>query len=323
MSRKHLRILFTSAGRRVELLRCFRRAAQSLEMDFDVLACDLNASMSSACHTADRAFDVPRCSDPSYADAIFDIAKKNGVHLIIPTIDPELQSLAAAAEHFASSGALVHVSPPDVVAVAQDKLKTAQVLRAAGVPVPATYSLEGTRSLPLGLQWPMFMKPKAGSASRGLQVIQSADCLPGQTDEPMLLQEFLRGPEYTVNIFIDMAGVLQSAVMHRRLQVRAGEVEKGRTERRDDLHKLAELICKALPGARGVLCFQVIDDQESGPQVIEINARFGGGYPLADHAGATFAQWLMEEVSGLPCTANNDWRNNVTMLRYDAAIFKG
>ena len=323
MNRKQLRILFTSAGRRVELLRCFRQAAQSLDMNLDVLACDLNASMSSACHAADRAFDVPRCSDPGYADAVFNIARENRVHLVVPTIDPELQSLAAAAEHFASTGARVHVSPPDVVAVAQDKLKTAQVLRAAGVPVPATYSLEGTRPLPLGLQWPMFMKPRAGSASRGLQVIQSADCLPDQTDEPMLLQEFLRGPEYTVNIFIDMAGVLRSAVMHRRLQVRAGEVEKGRTERRDDLHKLAELIGKALPGARGVLCFQVIDDQDRGPQVIEINARFGGGYPLADHAGANFAQWLMEEVAGLPCTANNEWRNNVTMLRYDAAIFNG
>lgn len=323
MSRKHLRILFTSAGRRVELLRCFRHAAQSLEMDLEVLACDLSASMSSACQTADRAFDVPRCSDPGYADAVFDIARSNGVHLIIPTIDPELRSLAVEAEHFAACGARVHVSPPDVVAVALDKFKTAQVLKAAGVPVPATFSLEDTRSLPLGLQWPMFMKPRAGSASRGLKVIQSADRLSEQTDEPMLLQEFLQGPEYTVNIFIDMAGVLRSAVMHRRLQVRAGEVEKGRTERRHDLHRLAELIGKALPGARGVLCFQVIDDQDRGLQVIEINARFGGGYPLAHHAGATFAQWLMEEVAGLPCTANNEWRNNVTMLRYDAAIFNG
>jgi carbamoyl-phosphate synthase large subunit len=323
MSKKHLRILFTSAGRRVELLRCFRHAANSLDMDLDVLACDLNPSMSSACHAADQAFDVPHCSDPGYANVVFNIARKHSVHLVVPTIDPELQPLAVAAEHFSSNGIRVHVSPPSVVAVAQDKLKTAQLLGAAGVSVPATYSLEDTRSLPLGLKWPMFMKPKAGSASRGLQIIQSADHLPSQTDEPMLLQEFLRGPEYTVNIFIDMAGVLRSAVMHRRLQVRAGEVEKGRTERREDLHKLAGLIGKALPDARGVLCFQVIDDQDLGPQVIEINARFGGGYPLADHAGATFAQWLMEEVAGLPCTANNEWRNNVTMLRYDAAIFNG
>ena len=322
MSKRHLRILFTSAGRRVELLRCFRHAANSLNMDVDVLACDLNASMSSACHAADQAFDVPRCSDPGYANAVFDIARNNNVHLVVPTIDPELQPLAVAAEHFSSNGMRVHVSSPSVIAVAQDKLKTAQVLGAAGVSVPATFSLEDTRSIPLG-KWPMFMKPRAGSASRGLQIIQSAEHLPSQTDEPMLLQEFLRGPEYTVNIFIDMAGVLRSAVMHRRLQVRAGEVEKGRTERREDLHKLAEQIGEALPDARGVLCFQVIDDQARGPQVIEVNARFGGGYPLADHAGATFAQWLIEEVTGLPCTANNEWRNNVTMLRYDAAIFSG
>ena len=78
MSRKHLRILFTSAGRRVELLRCFRHAAHSLDINLDVLACDLNASMSSACHAADQAFDVPHCSDPYLLYP----------NTYLPTIDP-------------------------------------------------------------------------------------------------------------------------------------------------------------------------------------------------------------------------------------------
>ena len=57
--------------------------------------------------------------------------------------------------------------------------------------------------------------------------------------------------------------------------------------------------------------------------MFEVNARFGGVYPLAHRAGARFSQWLLEESLGLQCTANNDWRAGVTMLRYDDAVFVG
>lgn len=82
-------------------------------------------------------------------------------------------------------------------------------------------------------------------------------------------------------------------------------------------------MAEALPDARGALCFQAIADVTRGLQVIELNARFGGGYPLADRAGARFAQWLLEEVAGLPVSANDDWRDGVLMLRYDQALFDG
>jgi len=323
MGSKKLRMLFTSAGRRVELLQSFRRAAVDLGLRLDVLACDLNASLSAACNIADSAFDVPRCTDPGYTAAVLDIARANDVQLVVPTIDPELMPLSLAAGSFAAFGVRVHVSPPAVIAVAQDKLETARILAAAGVPVPATFELEEVRQKPQDMTWPLFMKPKAGSASRGLRVIKAAHEIPHEVAEPMLLQELLEGPEYTVNVMISQSGDLRSAVMHRRLQVRAGEVEKGRTERRHDLRQIAEGIVAALPGARGVLCFQAIDDRQKGPKVFEINARFGGGYPLADHAGAHYAKWLLEEVAGIPSTANDNWREDVTMLRYDCAVFKG
>jgi carbamoyl-phosphate synthase large subunit len=89
------------------------------------------------------------------------------------------------------------------------------------------------------------------------------------------------------------------------------------------LLKLAEGVAAALPGAQGVLCFQAIDDARRGPLVFEINARFGGGYPLADHAGGRFAESLLALVAGREEVASPDWRTDVTMLRYDAAVFDG
>ena len=128
------------------------------------------------------------------------------------------------------------------------------------------------------------------------------------------------GPENTVNCYVDQAGVLRAAVPHRRIEVRDGEVSKGVTERRPELTAIAHQIVKAIPGLRGPFCFQVILTQ-SGPKVFEINARFGGGYPLTHAAGATFTKWLIEEALNLPCTANDTWQDGLLMLRHDMSVF--
>lgn len=316
-------VLITSAGRRVGLLESFQTAARTLNLDFPVFACDLEPELSAACARAHTAFKVPPCDDPCYTEAVLEIAAKTGAKLIVPTIDPELMTLAEASPDFAKIGARVHVSDPDTIAVVRDKARTAQVLGAAGVPVPQTVMLETLKAEPDRLAWPVFLKPAGGSASRGLAVINSPQDLPEHTDEPMIAQDCLKGPEYTINMFIDAQGRLQSAIPHKRLSIRAGEVEKGRTERRADLKSMAEGIAAALPGLRGVACFQVLDDPMKGPRVIEINARFGGGYPLADAAGATFARWLLEEVTSGTSTAHDNWIDGAEMLRYDAAVFRG
>jgi carbamoyl-phosphate synthase large subunit len=245
------------------------------------------------------------------------------VQLVIPTIDPELLPFAQAAADFAQRGTRIHVSDEAVIHVARDKFETMRVLGAAGVPVPRTVDLEDLPGQSEEWSWPLFLKPKGGSASRLISRVDGPADLPATPPEPMIIQEFLDGPEFTVNMFIDVAGHLQCVVAHQRLRVRAGEVEKGRTVRSPALTKIAHAIAAALPGARGALCFQAIDDKQSGPKVIEINARFGGGYPLAHHAGATFTRWLLEEISGRPATAHDNWREGALMLRYDAAVFRG
>lgn len=118
-----------------------------------------------------------------------------------------------------------------------------------GAPVPDTLDEAGLRADPARLGWPIFAKPIDGSASRGLAVYAGPDDLPESFREPMMFQPRLSGPEYTVNMFIGRAGVLRCAVPHRRLQIRAGEVEKGRTTCRDDLRALA-VACVDVYGPR-------------------------------------------------------------------------
>jgi carbamoyl-phosphate synthase large subunit len=136
-----------------------------------------------------------------------------------------------------------------------------------------------------------------------------------------VVQDLIPGSEFTVNLFFDARG-LRCAVPHWRMETRGGEVSKGLTRRIPALMEAAEKIGRALDGkAFGPLCFQAMVTDSGEAFVFELNARFGGGYPLADRAGAKFARWLLELALHRHCSANNNWRENVMMLRYDAAVF--
>jgi carbamoyl-phosphate synthase large subunit len=325
-----LTVLFSSAGRRVALMECFRDAAATLGVSLRVLAVDTAPGLSAACAMADHALRVPRCTDPSFVTAIADIVRAQRVQLIVPTIDTELAAYAAARARLREVGAWVSISAPEVVAMARDKLATSERLAAGGIAVARTATLEAGCANPELFPGLVIVKPRGGSASIGMRRLRSIAELgaepgaKGDAEDALILQEHLTGPEYTVNLFFDRNGSLRSAVPHRRLEVRAGEVSKARNVRDPRLIDQAVRLAGVLDGAVGSLCYQAIDvDPDEEPRVIEVNARFGGGYPVTHRAGAPFARWMLEEALGRqPSIAGlTGWREGVTMLRYDSAVF--
>jgi carbamoyl-phosphate synthase large subunit len=328
LSEPTLTVLVSSAGRRVALMECFRDAAVTLGLSLKLLAVDVAPELSAACAVADRVLRVPCCTDPSFVTIVADIVRTERVQLIVPTIDTELAAYAAARVRLRELGAWVSISSPEVVAIARDKLATAERLDAGGIAVARTAPLEAARANPGLFPGPLIVKPRGGSASIGMHRLGSLAELGalGDAYDPFIVQEHLVGPEYTVNLFFDRSGSLRSVVPHLRLEVRAGEVSKARTVRDRRLIDQAVRLSAVLNGAVGSLCYQAIDvAPDAEPRVIEVNARFGGGYPVTHRAGAPFARWILEEALGRQPSVSGltQWREGVTMLRYDTAVFTG
>lgn len=313
-------VLLSAAGRRVSLLRSFRRALTELAVDGRVLAADVSP-LSSALHEADQGFLVPPCDDPTFVPEMLRICREHAVRLLIPTIDPELGIYARHRDRFAEVGTLVAVSSPEVVAIGADKAATYRWLREAGLPAPRQALLTDTARLE-GWHYPLIIKPRRGSAGAGIRLVRRPQDLP-PPDEELVVQEFVRGHEHTIDLLVDDAGRCLCAVPRRRLEIRAGEVSKGLTVHSPDLLDLARRVCASLPGPFGALNVQAIRDSASGDlRVIELNPRFGGGFPLSDRAGAPFPRWMIQQMLGRavdpPPTA---WRPGLLMLRYDDAVF--
>ncbi len=322
MMRKKINILITSAGRRCQLIDCFRKDAQELDVHSRIFAVDLNSKMSSACHYADTAFDVCRCTEPNYIDEIMSICNNNEIQLIIPTIDTELHVFSLAKKQFKDSGINVAISNSQIIELCRNKFFTAQALEKIGVNVPRSMILSADSAMRSQLSFPQILKPIDGSCSIGIQKLNTQSDTPiKQNPDRWLLQEFISGKEYTVNAFVNTQGKLVSAIPHLRNEIRAGEVSKGITCKIPELQTIAETIVNSIHGFYGAFCFQAIQNEKNEFYVFEINARFGGGYPLAHYAGGTFSKWLIEETLHLPSSEHSLWADNVTMLRYDQALF--
>ena len=323
-------VLVSSAGRRVELLRGFRRALATLGLDGRVIATDATW-YSSAFHEADEGIVVPRLDDPAFVPTLLDVCEKHSVDLLVPTIDTEMAAWAGSRDRFAAIGTTISLSGAGVVDIAADKQLTHDWLVDNGFPTVRQATPETVLADPAAWPFPLIAKPRFGSAGIGVGIVRDADDLAAALRRPelgdMVVQTLAGGREHTIDVLADREGRSVCAVPRRRIEVRSGEVSKGVTVRSPRLQDLAGRICAALPGAFGTITVQVFvdgepDDPEADLAVIEINARYGGGFPLALEAGADFPRWQLEELLGLPSTAEPDaWRDGLVMLRYDAAVF--
>jgi len=321
--RGDVNVLLSSAGRRHALLEILRRTLTQLGVSGRVLATDMTR-LSAAFQAADNSFVVPRCTSPEFIPVMLDICREERVTVVVPTIDTELPLYAAHREEFAEIGTTVLVSSPEVVEIGGNKDRTHGWLVSHGIPTVRQASVAEAIGDPDSWPVPLVVKPICGSSSVGVSVVHDKSQLESSAyQNGYIVQSVAPGEEYTIDFLALRDGQCRCAVPRRRMETRAGEVSKGMTVRDVRLQELAARVCHALPGAYGCLNCQVFLDATTGTlNVIEINPRFGGGFPLTWEAGAHFPRWIVEEILGLRQSVEaNSWRDRLLMLRYDEGVF--
>lgn len=313
-----MNILISSAGQRVSLVRSFQKELL-LAGGGKVYAVDNNPILAPACHVASDFKKISAVDNSSFIPELLKVCKDWEIKILIPTIDTELEVLAANREKFLTEGVELVISSLDFVKTCRDKRILNKFFKERNIEIPAPINKNNPT-------YPIFIKPYDGSLSKDIFLINRPDELKDfhLENEKYMFMEYINPDvfsEYTVDTYYDKSGKLKCVVPRKRLVVRSGEVNKGLTVR----NKLIDYIIENLnhiEGARGCLTMQFFYNEVDHRIVgIEINPRFGGGFPLTYLAGANFPSWLIKEYLKDEKIAYFDkWEEKLLMLRYDDEI---
>jgi carbamoyl-phosphate synthase large subunit len=241
---KRFNVLLTAGSRRVALVQAFRAALRSIGVPGSVIVTDVNP-LSPSVHVADRSYRVPLATDESYVTELLTICEAEQVRLVVPTIDDELPVVAAARDQFKAIRAVLACSPVETTIICNDKYETCARLIAADVPAAKSYL---PAHLTEDMDLPLFVKPRHGRGAVGAFPVRSADELDfflRYVGTP-IVQEYLDGPEFTIDVLCDFDGKPLSIVPRERVVIRAGVIDRGRTVNDLRLIRLAEAACAAL-----------------------------------------------------------------------------
>jgi len=260
---------------------------------------------------------VVAMKNPGYIDNLLRICSVDHIDLLIPTIDTDLLVLSENKRKFEEIGTRVMISAPDKIRICRDKNNTSQFFEDCGLHAPMP--VNDWKEYKAG--YPAFIKPKDGSSSINAFKVENEEELEvyaGQVDD-YIVQPFVSGHEYTIDIFCDWYGNPVTIVPRERLQVRAGEVLKTRIELDQNMIEESRELCKAFKPC-GPMTVQLIRDDAGTDWFIEINPRFGGGAPLSMKAGARSAEAILKLMDGEEVSYCTDIADRAIYSRFDQSV---
>ena len=288
---KPLTVIVTASGApgTAALLRALR---ENGEREVRLVGTDMS-ERSVGRHLCDSFHLVPAGSDPGFADAVREIADREGAAAILPQSSFDLEGLASAVDRF--DGIAVLVSPEDGIRRSNDKAETYSLLHRLGLPAPAFRRVQGGREVEAAareLGYPeraVCFKPVFSSGSRGFRILdptvdrahqllherpgsvamrleEAVELLPAEGGTELLVMELATGGERTIDGIANGREVVLGHPKTREA-MRAGLAMYFVTLADDGLMELADTIVAEL-GIEHFFNIQLV-----GEYVIEINPR--------------------------------------------------
>lgn len=310
-----MNLLFTCAGRRNYLINYFKEA---LNDEGRILAADMQKT-APAMVDADESFIVPGIYDDNYIESIEEIIQKEQVDAVISLNDLELPILSEIKSRLEKFGCKVIVSDKRPINISFDKWETNRFLESIGLKYPKTYIHleEATKALNnKELNFPLVIKPRWGSASIGidfpedyrelelgyeLQLLKLkrtilAEASSEDLDHAILIQEKLGGIEYGMDILNDFEGNYVGTFVREKKAMRGGETDKASSVIDSRFEKIGRQIGENLKHIGNLDCD--LFEYNNELYVLELNPRFGGGYPFSHEAGVNTAAIYIEWLKG-------------------------
>lgn len=259
--------------------------------DYKIIAFD-SERYAAGLYMADKGYLIPYAASSEYIPELLRICKEEKINYLFPGMDCELMKLSQSAYLFEDIGTHVIVSNPDVITIADDKLKTQEFLKSIGLPhIKTVVNCDGWEKFPCGK---VVVKPKNGGArSKGVKVHKNISEIDYNLDG-MVVQEFIEGDEYTCGT-LTLNGKYRGCIVMRRI-LRDGDTYKAFVEENQVIENLCRKVCEELKPF-GALNIQ-LRLRDGVPYVFEFNARCSGTTAARSLAGFNEPKMIVDYLTG-------------------------
>lgn len=310
-----MNILFTSAGRRSYLVKYFK----------DVLgnAGTIHAANSSiysaAMEAADKAVCTPLIYSDEYIPFLLNYCKKENINAIIPLFDIDIPVLARNRERFEQMGVRLIVSDIKIAEICNDKWLTYQFLKENGFEAPQTFcelqkvydALENKK-----ISFPLMIKPRWGMGSIDIYEAENEEELEVlfkkakrevfnsylkyesgiDAGRCVIIQQKITGQEYGIDNINDLDGHYRSTVIRKKISMRSGETDCAEIVEEPVIRETAQRLASLTKHIGNMDVDMFVEDDKV--YVLEMNARFGGGYPFSHIAGVDLPKAIVQWLNG-------------------------
>ncbi len=290
-----IKILITESGgpAAVGLIKSIKKSNREVY----IYAVDCN-ELSAGNLLADEAFTVAKSTHDNYIKELIEIVSRYKINLIIPTGENDLEKISFSKDRFKMNGCEVFCSDTFTIQTCQQKHRFYTYLKTKNI------------NLPLSIRGPFIQKPITGSGSRGIKITESRN---------EMIQEYISGKEYTVDVFCDMDSNIVSHVIRERISIKAGISVTGKIIRNEAIKDQVDKVIKELK-IKGPSCMQFIVTQLGIPYLIECNPRLGGGTYMSTLAGVNCADIYFDLLESK--TPETKEPKEITVTRYFEEIVK-
>lgn len=305
-----MNILLTCVGRRHYLVDYFRSA---ISRKGRVIGTDMDLS-APALQICDVRYQVPGVFEENYLDCLKKIIVEEKVDMVFSLNDLEIGLLAKnRGDIEKETGATLYTPDLNVYSICADKWKTYQFAEENGIKAPKTFLYIDDAMCAIEeniIKFPLIIKPRWGSGSIGIFIAKNTeelrgcfvDCLKSVSksglshlgsENSVIIQEFIDGNEYGLDLLYNKKEKLIGFAAKRKLAMRAGETDKAISVDPSPFADLIKKISNSLPHRGNLDCDFLEKDGEY--YLLELNPRFGGGYPFTHLSGANHVQMLIDD----------------------------
>lgn len=313
-----MNILILSSGTRNKLVEYFKNS-ENIDR---VIATDLSEN-APALYSADAYYLAPKMTDPSYLDFVLSVCKKENIKGVLPLFEEELLFIAERRNVFLENNVFPIISEYEKIKLCKDKYALNSFLEKEGIPAVKTY-LANDFEMKEKDEKGVFIKPRYGAGSVNTFLVHSKkllDAIIEESSEELIIQPKADGEEYGVDVYVDFISKKPvRCFVKKKLRMRSGETEKSVSVVSKDIADFAmNAVYKT--GLLGPVDLDIFVENGSC-RVLEINPRFGGGYPHAQECGMDVPSLIANNINGIESKEGFTYKDGVVAMKYSEIVIR-